>query len=240
MAGGQYVALSGMRTRLDELDRLASDIANVGTAGYKSERTSHRDAPRPQFEAALETAIDNTTGSRRLDMRAGAVEPTGRTLDVAIEGGGFLTVDTPAGPRFTRNGHLSRSADGTLTTGDGLVVRGVDGPIALGTGPVKIDEDGTVTAGETVAGRLSIVEFADPGTLIHESSSLLRAPDGIAPAAAPTPRVRVGSLEGSNVSMVDRVAELTSVSRNFQALQKALTVLMNDIDGRAVESLSRR
>jgi flagellar basal body rod protein FlgG len=240
MAGGQYVALSGIRTRLDELDRLASDIANVGTAGYKSERASHRDAPRPRFEAALETAIDNTTGSRRLDVRAGAVEPTGRTLDVAIEGGGFLVVDTPGGPRYTRNGHLSRSAEGTLTTGDGLVVRGVDGPITLGTGAVKIDDDGTVTAGETVAGRLAVVEFADPGALTRESSSLLRAAGDVTPAAAATPRVRVGSLEQSNVSMVDRVAELTSVSRNFQALQKALSVLMNDIDGRVVESLNRR
>ena len=59
MAGGHYVALSGMRTRLDELDRLASDLANVGTAGYKAERTGHRNVPRPVFDDALESAIDS-------------------------------------------------------------------------------------------------------------------------------------------------------------------------------------
>lgn len=99
MAGGHYVALSGMRTRLDELDRLASDIANVGTAGYKAERAGFRNAPRPVFDAALETAIDASTGGRRLDTRPGAIERTGRDLDIAIEGRGFLVVDTPAGAR---------------------------------------------------------------------------------------------------------------------------------------------
>lgn len=240
MAGGHYVALSGMRTRLDELDRLASDIANVGTAGYKSERTSQKDARRPVFDAALETAIDATTGARRLDVRSGAIQPTGRSLDLALEGNGFLVVDTPAGPRYTRNGHLTRRADGTLTTSDDLAVRGADGPIVLGEGAVKVDEDGTVSVGDTVAGSLSVVQFADPAALVRESGSLLRAPEDQTPAAVAEPRLRVGSLENSNVSMVDRVAELTTVTRNFQALQKALSVLMNDVDGRAVDSLGRR
>lgn len=239
MAGGHYVALSGMRTRLDELDRLASDIANVGTAGYKAERTSTRDAPRPAFDQALETAIDASTGSRRLDARAGAIEPTGRKLDIAIEGTGFLVVDTPAGARYTRNGHLTRSIDGTLTTSDGSVVRGVDGPIKLGPGAITIEEDGTIKSGDTVAGRLSIVEFADPGRLVRETGAMLRA-DEAKPTPAAQSQVRAGSLEQSNVSMVDRVAELTTVNRGFQALQKAISVLMNDVDGRAVDSLGRR
>jgi flagellar basal body rod protein FlgG len=86
---------------------------------------------------------------------------------------------------------------------------------------------------------LSLVEFADPGTLVRETGALLRS-DEAAPVASENSRVRTGSLEQSNVSVVDRVAELTSVSRSFQALQKAVSVLMNDIDGRAVESLGRR
>ena len=70
MAGGHYVALSGMRTRLDELDRLASDIANVGTAGYKAERTGQRNVPPPGVrQPRSRSAIDVTTGARRLDVR---------------------------------------------------------------------------------------------------------------------------------------------------------------------------
>lgn len=238
MAGGHYVALSGMRTRLDELDRLANDIANVGTAGYKAERTGQRNAPRPVFDDALETAIDASTGGRRLDARAGAIEPTGRNMDLAIEGNGFLVVDTAAGVRYTRNGHLNRADDGSLMTADGAVVRGVDGPIAVGTGTVTVENDGTVYSDGAVVGRLAVVQFADPGALVRESGALLRAEETPTPVAAPT--VRTGSLEQANVSIVDRVAELTSVNRSFQALQKAVSVLMNDVDGRAIESLGRR
>lgn len=238
MAGGHYVALSGMRTRLDELDRLANDIANVGTAGYKAERTGQRNAPRPVFDDALETAIDASTGGRRLDARPGAIEPTGRALDIAIEGGGFLAVDTPAGERYTRNGHLSRAEDGTLLTADGATVKGVDGPITVGKGAVTVEGDGTVYSDGAAVGRLSIVEFKDPGALTREGGALLRSEEPPTPVAAPS--VRTGSLEQANVSVVDRIAELTSVNRSFQALQKAVSVLMNDVDGRAIESLGRR
>lgn len=238
MAGGHYVALSGMRTRLDELDRLASDLANVGTAGYKGERTGHRNVPRPAFDRALDTAIDATLGDRKLDVRPGAIEPTGRPLDVALEGDGFLVVDTPAGPRYTRNGHLSRGPEGTLITADGATVRGADGPLTVGNGMISIDPDGTVVHDGVTVGRLAVVRFADPGALVRESGALLRTDQTPTPVASPS--VRTGSLEQANISVVDRVAELTSVNRSFQALQKAVSVLMNDVDGRAIDSFGRR
>ncbi len=238
MAGGHYVALSGMRTRLDELDRLANDIANVGTAGYRAERTGQRNAPRPVFGEALETAIDASTGGRRLDARAGAIADTGRTMDVAIEGGGFFVVDTPAGVRYTRNGHLSRGADGALLTADGAAVRGADGPLTVGKGSIKVDNNGTVYSDGAAVGRLAIVQFTDPGALVREGGALLRSDETPTPVA--TPSLRPGSLEQANVSVVDRVAELTSVNRTFQALQKAVSVLMNDVDGRAIDSIGRR
>lgn len=240
MAGGHYVALSGMRTRLDELDRLASDLANVGTAGYKAERTGHRNVPRPAFDNALESAIDASLGERKLDARAGAIEPTGRALDIAIEGNGFLAVETAAGTRYTRNGHLSRAVDGSLITADGAVLKGVDGPIAVGTGRIAVDTDGTVTSDGVAVGKLAVVEFADAGQLVRESGALLRADASTAPTPVAAPTLRTGSLEQSNVSTVDRIAELTSVNRSFQALQKAVSVLMNDVDGRAIESFGRR
>ena len=240
MAGGYYVALSGMRTRIDQLDRLADEIANASTPGFKGERAGHEKAPRPSFAATFETAIDVMTGGRQLDMRAGTIVNTGQELDVAIDGNGFLAVETPAGTRYTRNGHLARQPDGTLTTTDGAPVLGEDGPIKLGTGAVQIETDGTVRSGGVVAGRLSVVEFAEPTRLVREGGALLRAGEGAAPAAAAQPTVRTGALEQSNVSVVERVAELTNVSRNFEALQRAVSVLMNDIDGRTIESIGRR
>jgi flagellar basal-body rod protein FlgF len=239
MSGGQYIALSGLRARVDELDRLAADIANVGTAGYKGERDAHAAAERPTFDRALETAIDTTFGGRRLDVAPGAIAPTGRPLDVAFDGPGYVTVATPAGPRYTRNGHFTLDSNRQLTTEDGAAIQGADGPITVGDGELRIDEDGTIWAGESRAGRLAIVEFPDPGTLVRDRSNLLRA-NGQTPAVAATTLVRPGALEQSNVSVSDRLAQLTTVSRGFEALQKAISMLMNDVDGRAIESLGRR
>ena len=240
MSGSHYIALSGLRTRLDQLDRLAADIANVGTSGYKGERASRSAAERPDFPDVLRTAIDTTEGARRLDLSAGALSMTGRALDVAIDGDGFFVLDTPAGPRYTRNGHFTIGPDRRLVTEDGATVRGTDGPITLADGEsVRVEENGTIWAGGTVAGRLAVVDFPDPAALVRESGAQLNAAgQTAAPVAAPV--VRGGSLEQSNVSVSDRIAELTTVSRGFEAMQKAMSVLMNDVDGRAIEYLGRR
>src|SRR6476660_800922 len=90
MSGSQYIALSGLRARVDDLDRLADDIANVGTAGYKGERQARAAAERVVFADTLQTAIDTTFGGQKLDTTAGAFAMTGRSLDIAIDGDGFF------------------------------------------------------------------------------------------------------------------------------------------------------
>jgi flagellar basal-body rod protein FlgF/flagellar basal-body rod protein FlgG len=239
MAGGAYVALSGLRSRADHLDRLASDLANAGTSGYKAERGTTTAAERQMFDRLLDSAIDVAPGPSRMDFRPGVLAPTGRDLDLALRGPGFFVIDTPAGARYTRNGHFERRADGTLTTADGDTVAGENGPIRLGTGPVSIAQDGTVRAGATIAGKLKIVDFADYETLAREGSARFRA-DGVATIAAPNTLIEGGTLEKSNVSVVDRIAEMTEVSRTFEALQRGVTLLMNDIDGKAITELGRR
>src|SRR5215813_6864277 len=104
MAGGAYVALSGLRTRIDQLDRLAADIANVNTAGYKGERVTTTRVDRPDFGSVLQTAVDVAAAPGTLDMRDGSFMPTRRDLDFALQGTGFFAVTTPAGTRYTRNG----------------------------------------------------------------------------------------------------------------------------------------
>jgi flagellar basal body rod protein FlgG len=239
MAGGAYVALSGLRARSEHLDRLAADIANAATSGYKSERGTTEAAERLTFDRALESAIDVATGPREFDMRSGAVATTGRDLDFAIRGSGFFVVDTPAGPRYTRNGHFKRRADGVLTTSDGDVVQGENGPITLTAGALSTSEDGTIRTGANVAGKLRIVEFADMGVLAREGSTRFNA-GAATPTATATPRVERGALEKSNVSVVDRIAEMTANSRTFEALQRGMGLIMNDIDGKAIIELGRR
>jgi flagellar basal-body rod protein FlgF len=240
MSGSQYIALSGLRARIDELDRLAGDIANVGTAGYKGERDTTASALRPSFDQTLQSAIDTTFGGRKLDLTDGALATTGRALDVALDGPGFFAIETPAGPRYTRNGHFTLNADRQLVTESGEAVRGTGGsPIVLGDGDIRIDGDGTVWTGTTKAGRISVVTFPDPGALQRDTGSGLRA-DGQTPIDVAAPNMKAGTLEQSNVSVADRLAQLTSVSRGFEALQKSISMLMNDVDGRAIDSLGRR
>jgi len=239
MSGSQYIALSGLRARVDDLDRLADDIANVGTAGYKGQREARAAAERAGFADTLQTAIDTTYGGQRLDMSSGALAMTGRDLDVAIDGQGFFQLDTASGPRYTRNGHFTMAADRTLIADDGSKVHGVDGPIKLGTGDVRIDEDGTIWSGDTQAGKLAVVTFDRPDQLEREAGARLRADSQTAKPAA-NAVVRGGALEESNVGVAGRIAELTTVQRSFEALQKAISLLMNDVDGRAIDHLGRK
>jgi flagellar basal-body rod protein FlgF len=238
MAGGYYTALSGMRTRMDALDRIASDIANASTAGYKTERGTTTEAHRPTFGAALQAAVDVTTGSTQVDLRPGALVPTNRPMDLAIEGAGFFAVDTPQGTRYTRNGHLNRRADGMLANEEGDAILGANGPIPIGSGEVQVDADGTVRSGGAIAGTLKIVDFAPGVKLEKEGGSRFRT--DATPLAVEHPVVTAGSLEQSNVSVVDRIAEMTEVSRNYDTLLRGVTVLMNDIDRGAISELGRR
>lgn len=228
-----------MRTRLDQLERLAADLANVSTAGYKRERIATSAAARPPFAAALDSAVDVVSGRSRVDLRPGRIGMTGRDLDVAIDGRGFFVIETTAGPRYTRNGSFTRRADGVLVSAEGDPVAGRDGPITLGPGPVTIAEDGTVKSGGRVVGQLRLVDFEREGDVIRESGSRFRAVAGVEPADIDG-RFVGGALEQSNVSIVDCMAALTEISRGFEALQRGISVLMNDIDMRAIAELTRR
>ena len=239
MPGGIYSALSGMQVRMQDLDRVASDLANVGTSGYKSERAATSAAERARFQRELESAIDVVTSEAKVDLRPGVMSTTGRDLDAALEGNGFFAIETPEGTRYTRDGAFVRRGDGILTTRDGNPVLGHDGHIRIGTGAVNIGEDGTVRAGGVLAGRLKVVTFNADTDIERESGARFRA----RPEAAPEPstaRVVGGSLEAANVSVVDRVATLIEITRAFEGLQRGISILANDIDGRAIAELGRR
>lgn len=238
MAGGYYTALSGMRARMDALDRVAGDIANASTAGYKAERGSTEQADRPSFDFALKSAIDVASSEAKTDFRPGSLSTTNRAMDVAIEGKGFLAVDTAQGPRFTRNGHLVRRADGVLATDEGDAILGSDGPIKVGQGLVEIDADGTVREGKAAVGRLRVVDFPEGTILDRDGGSRFRTT--VTPQDVEKPSFTAGTLEQSNVSLVERIAELSEVSRNYQTLLKAVSVLMNDVDRGAITELGRR
>lgn len=238
MPGGSYSALSGMQTRLEELDRIAGDLANIGTPGYKVGRAGTQTAER--FADALDAAVDVVPGEMKIDFRPGTIATTGRDLDVAIDGTGFFVVETEQGDRYTRSGNFTRRADGVLATTHGEAILGESGQIKLGTGELRIETNGTVKTGGVVVGQIRVVEFDDPDNLIRESGARFMAAEGTAPHAAERLHLIPGALEQSNASVVDLMARLTEVSRGFESLQKGVGTFQNELDGRAISELLGR
>jgi len=229
-----------MRARSEQLDRVAADIANVGTSGYKATRAGALVAERASFQRALDSAVDVVNGPARTDFRAGSLVSTGRDLDCAIEGNGFFVLQTANGPRYTRNGHFDRSADGQLTSSDGSIVLGEgDAPIHIGHGLVEFEADGSVKVNGALAGRLRLVEFADPDRLTREQGERFAGPP-LSEATKATGELRGKAIEGSNVSVVERVAQLTEISSTFEMLNHGIRMLYNDLDGRAISELGRK
>lgn len=170
------------------------------------------------------------------DFTAGAVRDTGRALDVALDGDGFLVVQTPRGERYMRAGNLTLDASGQLVTQSGELVVGEGGPITIPPGEVSIGEDGTISVKGKSIDRLKIVRFDDPhAALIKEGASLFLATGRQPPLAATGTRVQQGALEMSNVNAVSEMVAMMQNSREFESLQKSLTTVMNEI-GRKVSS----
>lgn len=238
MPGGAYSALSGMQSRLESLDRIAVDLANISTAGYKTERSTRFAAER-DFSAMLESAVDVSSGGTRTSWQKGAIANTGRNLDAAIDGDGFFAIQTQHGVRYTRSGNFTRRADGVLATMDGdSVLDAQNRPIKLGNGAIAIDPDGAIRAGEQQVGKIQLWKV-DENDLVREGGARFRLAPGVKPTASDAVLVP-NALEQANVSLVDRMAMLTEVSRSFEALQKGVSVLMNDLDGRAISELGKR
>jgi flagellar basal-body rod protein FlgF len=238
MAGGAYSALSGMRARLGELDRIAADLANVSTVGYKTERIGASSQERQEFEGMLTSAVDAAVGHTKVDFSPGVMKTTGGELDAAIEGRGFFAIETPAGTRYTRAGNFTRRADGLLVTADGDTVLGEGGEIRLGRGPVSIEGNGTIRSGGQVVGQLQVVDFEE-SDLVRESGARFRTIMG----AEEKPfegAIVSGALEQANVSAIDRMTALTEVTRGFQMMERGVSVMMNDIDSRAIMELGKR
>ena len=132
-----------------------------------------------------------------------------------------------------------RAADGTLTASDGAPVQSGGGTIRLGRGDVRIGEDGTVFSGNEMVGSIDVVEFGPDVQLTKEGTVRFVAPEGETPDPSEA-TVRQRALEESNVSLFERLAEMTTVSRDFESLQRAIQMMMTDIDGRTITELGRR
>ena len=172
------------------------------------------------------------------DFTPGVFRETGRPLDVALDGEGFLVVQTPRGERYTRAGALTVDAAGQLVTQRGELVVSDRGPITIrqGKGDLGIGADGSVSVDGQPVGKLKVVRFNDTrAALTKEGDSLFMATGKEPPQDANSTRVVQGVLELSNVNAVTEMATMMHNSREFDSLQRSITMMMNDI-GRKISS----
>jgi flagellar basal-body rod protein FlgG len=263
MDHGLYTAYLGLRARQHALDVTANNIANAATPGFKADRMNYKSIEAAEMEesgqalrreAVAEFQVPDTStdidhgrkvglvSRTTIDFTPGEFRGTDRPLDVALDGDGFLVVQTPQGERYTRAGSLKLNPTGQLVTQTGDFVLGERGPITVPAGEVFISERGDISVqGETV-GRLKLVRFDNPqSALLKEGNSLFiaRTQGGPQPLQANSTRVLQGSLEASNAISFTEMAAMIQNSREFDSLQKTLTTLMNDLGRKVASEIGR-
>ncbi len=218
-----YVAMSGA----DQINRAqtlhANNLANVGTTGFRADLAQAR-AMQVMGEGYA-GRVYAMTESPASNFQSGALMETGRNLDVAIKGDGFIAVEGFEGEEaFTRAGNLSVDSLGTLRTADGRAVVGDGGPIVLPPyEKILIGSDGTITVQAQGQGADALVQVAriklvkpDSTNIAKDDDGLFRRPDGTQEFSDPDVQLVSGFLEGSNVNAVSEMTEILAMARQFE------------------------
>jgi len=237
MENSGYVALSRQTALRRQMEVIAHNLANANTNGFQGSSTLFREyLTREESGARLsfnrKVAFVQDIGDVR-NTATGALRATGGQLDLAIQGEGYFTIETPLGPRYTRNGAFQLNADGQITTalGQRLLDSGGD-PLQLpdGAEAVKVSPNGVVEArlpanGDIPVfqpiGTIEIVTFENQQEMKQIESGLLTgAGEEI---ALEDSKVLQGMIEGSNVNPVSEMVKMIGLQRGFNRGQEMLT-----------------
>jgi flagellar basal-body rod protein FlgF len=224
-----YTAMTGAKHTLEQQATTSNNLANATTTGFRAQIDQFRAVPiQGAILPTRDFVVDSTTGS---DFGSGAIQQTGRELDVAVQGEGWLVVEAADGSEaYTRNGSLKMDENGLLLTNKGLTVQGDGGPISIPPGSnLAVAKDGTISLlpdgsaanGVTTIGRLKLV---NPPTadLVRGDDGLFRLKSGDAAAVDPNVALLSGALESSNVNVVDAMVNMISLARQFDMQIKQL------------------
>jgi flagellar basal-body rod protein FlgG len=241
------VARSGLDAQNRRMQVIANNLANVNTTGFKRDRASFESLAYQQIVAAgTSSSAENKyatglnlgtgvqmTGTERIDTQGTSIT-TGNALDMSIDGAGFFQVLMPDGrTAYTRAGNFSLSPEGTIVTGDGMPLQ-PQIQVPQGAASISIGADGTVTAivaGETAPTELGKVEtarFVNTAGLQPIGNNLLveTAASGSPQAGAPgidgRGSIRSGTLESSNVNVVEELVDMIETQRAYEVNSKMI------------------
>lgn len=213
---------------------LANNIANSGTVGFKTDKEFYS-----LYEQELPVIQQQWT-----DFSQGTLTPTGSSLDLALSGKGFFALNSPQGTIYTRGGQFQVSKSNQLQTADGYTLRDTQNngqPITVDpTQPIDIAKDGTVQQNGQTMGQIEIAGIEDPARALAKKggSYFISYPNSAKPTPDSTTEVHQGALEQSNVPVADSAVRLVGIMRQFEMLQKAMTVGA-DMNRQAVEQVAK-
>jgi flagellar basal-body rod protein FlgF len=216
-------------------DSVTQNISSSQLTGYRKRTTEFSAQPAGQAQMITGQTSEDAgqpmmfpTAGNAVNFLPGDAQPTGRELDLSIQGQGFFEVQGPDGAKsYTRDGEFHVRPDNTITTAGGLDLLTESGsPLtALPTGgAIVVNTDGTVTQNGTSIGKLSIQQFSDNSQLSAGPSGTFSA-NGATPTPVAKPDVLQGYLEGSNVSPMHEMVDLITISRAYESNQKMITTV---------------
>jgi flagellar basal-body rod protein FlgF len=256
MSGDIYLAASAALAYEKRMEVVANNLANLNTAGFKRDNVS--------FQAYM---LDNTGSSRPVnppypqtaspesfwveykgwtDYSQGALQQTGNPFDLALEGKGFFSVQSPDGELYTRRGNFCLNPDGVLVTQEGWPVMGDGGEIRVAAGnsdrralEVTVGEDGVLQVNGTKVGRLQVSDFSAPDSLIKVNGCYFKSGSS---QAAPEPmedcRISQGFLEMANVEAVQAMTEMIEINRGYESYQRVIRSI-DELNSQSINEVGR-
>jgi len=236
-----YIAMTGAGQTQRAMSVTSHNLANVATTGFRAELAQTESAP--VAGAGYDSRVNTVTTGPGFDATGGPIRATGRNLDIALRGNGWLAVQVPeGGEAYTRAGNLKVNAMGQLLTADDRPVLGDGGPIAVPPHEsLTIGADGTVTVvpqgsgAETTAtvGRLKIVEAVPAQLARREDGLFTPRPEAEPPLPMAGESVIPGALEGSNVNAAQTLVEMIELSRKFEMQVRMMRTVEENADAGA-------
>lgn len=221
MDAAGYVTLTRQSGLMQEMQVVANNIANISTTGFRREGVTFAEYVA-RLEGGPSLSMANAS-ARNIDLSQAGISQTGGAFDFAIQGEGFFMVETPNGPRLTRAGSFTPSAEGELVNPDGHRLLDQGGtPIFVppDAGVVAMAADGTLSAAGKPLARVGLWSPADPNDLLHQEGTLFLATGAVEPDE--NAQILQGFVEESNVNPVSEIARMIAVQRAYEMGQTFL------------------
>jgi flagellar basal-body rod protein FlgG len=230
MLQGLYAAASGMEAQQNQFNAIANDMANLDTPGYQATQMGFQDllysgAGSASGSPNIATGAGSESASVGRSAAQGAIQSTGRSLDVAISGPGYLQVRRDDGSiGLTRNGALQVNAQSEITNQEGNpLVPPLKLPKGTDASSIKIEPNGQIISGSRTIGRISLVDVPAPNQLQPDGNSMFSVTAGSgATRAATGATLQQGALEGSNVDVSQDMSAMISAQRSYEMASKAV------------------